>query len=514
MLLERIRNGKIITQEQLEIEKLRIASETGIGNVIKNSGIAALLKPDDNDYKQLRNFLKIKNVRTASGVANIAVMWLHKSHEFSCPFHCIYCPQGVSKDIEGVVRFIAPKSYTGVEPTTLRAIRNSFDPFIQVGNRIKQLNLIGHPTDKCELIVMGGTFMATPPAFQDRFVKRCFDAFNGAESASLERSHFVNETATNRCVGLTIETRADYCSQDQVDQMLRLGCTRVEIGIQSTDENLLKEIRRGHGVRANMDATKRLKENGLKFCAHWMPGLTGLHGGIDEKKEVKTFKQLFEDPNYLPDEIKIYPTLVIPGTELYELWKNGKYTPLSNEQMIRLLIEFKKIVPKYVRIKRVMRDISEHTPEAGAKTTNLRQLAKMQMNGMKCKCIRCREIGHVESKDEPIFSTMEYEASEGKEIFLSYENEDALFAFLRLRIDNDNTAKIRELHVYGSMVPISAKDEYWQHKGLGKRLMTKAEEISQQHGKTKIAVTSGVGAREYYRRLGYIFEAPYMVKML
>ena len=512
MLLDKIRSGQIITQDQLELEKIKIAAGQPL---IKNSDIAALLKPEDVDYKHLRNFLKIKNIRTASGVANIAVMWLNQKHEYSCPFSCVYCPQGAIRDADGGVQLIAPKSYTGVEPTTLRAIRNGFDPFLQVSNRTNQLNIIGHPTDKCELIIMGGTFMATPLAFQDEFVKRCLDAFNGVNSETLGEAQLKNETAANRCIGLTIETRADYCSQHQIDQMLQLGCTRVEIGVQSTDEQLLMDTKRGHGVDANIDAIRLLKENGIKVCVHWMPGLTGLYGNIDEEKEIEMFRQLFSNPDYMPDEIKIYPTLVIPGTELHEMWKSGAYTPLSNDQMIKLLIEFKKIVPSFVRIKRVMRDISEHKPEAGAKTTNLRQLANIQMKkeGILCRCIRCREIGHVSDINEPNLQVTEYEASGGREFFISFENENALFAFLRLRIDNSTTAKIRELHVYGSMVPISEPSTgNWQHKGLGKHLMEKAEQIAREHNKTNISVTSGIGVRMYYRMLGYILEGPYMVK--
>lgn len=506
-LLARIRSGKIRNSEQLEVEKIRMANGRPL---IKNSDIASLISASDKDYEQLRKLLQIKNVRTASGVANVAVMWLHKSHANSCPFHCIYCPQG--KDESG--ELIAPKSYMGVEPTTLRARRNDFDPYLQVSNRTKQLNAIGHPTDKCELIIMGGTFMATPSSFREEFVKRCFDGFNGFNSDDLVSAQLENEMASNRCIGLTIETRADYCSQQQIKEMLHLGCTRVEIGVQTTDEKILLDTKRGHGTQANIDALKRLKENGLKVCVHWMPGLTGLYG-LDEKKEVEMFRRLFSDSNYMPDELKIYPTLVIPGTELHELWKNGKYTPLSNDQMIRLLIEFKKIVPPFVRIKRVMRDISEHKAEAGAKTTNLRQIAeiKMEQEGFECRCIRCREIGRVDSNGVISLSKIEYEASDGKEIFLSYESKNALFAFLRLRIDNSDIAKIRELHVYGIMTPISKRGN-WQHRGLGRKLMEKAEEIALQRGKEKIAVTSGIGVREYYRRLGYYPDGSYMAKNL
>ena len=514
-LLDEIRNGKIKTAGELELAKIKLANQYGTGNIIKNSDIATFLSPNDSDYHKLSKFLQIKNVRTASGVANVAVMWMHGSHENSCPANCIYCPSSE----------IAPKSYTGVEPTTLRAIRNNYAPFLQVTNRIKQLNLIGHSTDKCELIIMGGTFMATPTKFQDEFVKRCLDALNESDSETLEEAQIKNETSTNRCVGLTIETRADFCSQEQIEHMMKLGCTRVEIGVQSTDDNILKLINRGHKAQANIDAIKRLKENGLKVCVHWMPGLTGLSGKIDENKEVEMFKKLFS-PNYSPDELKIYPTLVVAGTKLHELWKSGKYAPLTNDQAINLLIKFKKIVPPFVRIKRVMRDISEHKSEAGAKTTNLRQLVKekMKKSGIECRCIRCREVGHTkETTGMPELKEFTYEASGVKEIFLSYENGNALLGFLRLRLSD--TARIRELHVYGSVVPISKKDGtkkdaqsasyiLWQHKGLGKKLLERAEEIAKSSGYNSISVTSGIGVRDYYRNLCYAFESSYMTKKL
>ncbi|MFA4819663.1 MAG: tRNA uridine(34) 5-carboxymethylaminomethyl modification radical SAM/GNAT enzyme Elp3 [Candidatus Aenigmatarchaeota archaeon] len=504
-LLDEIRSGKIKTVEELELAKIKLA---GGKSLVKNSQILELASPSDPDYDKIKKLLKIKNVRTASGVANIAVMWMHEKHENSCPANCIYCPQG--KDETGL---IAPKSYTGVEPTTLRAIRNDYDPFLQVTNRIKQLNLIGHSTDKCELIIMGGTFMATPTKFQEEFVKRCLDGFNNVTANDLDHAQLINEAAANRCIGMTVETRADFCSQQQIEQMLKLGCTRVEIGVQSTDDNILKIINRGHNSQANIDAIKRLKENGLKVCVHWMPGLTGLSGKIDEKKEIEMFSSLFT-ADYMPDELKIYPTLVVPGTKLYELWRNGRYTPLNTDQMIRLLIEFKKIVPLFVRIKRVMRDISEHKSEAGARVTNLRQLAKerMKKENIECRCIRCREVGHTkETSGEPELKEITYDASDGKEIFLSYENGNALLGFLRLRLSA--TATVRELHVYGSMVEIG-KTGGWQHRGLGKKLLEKAEEIAKSSGYTSITVTSGIGVRTYYEKLGYSFESPYMTKNL
>lgn len=521
-IIQKLASGEIM-QKNLEYQKCIIAEKYGVGKIPKNAEIFAFVSKDHPSHELLKRALKIKPVRTLSGVANIAIMWLDFAHKsphdsekfYSCPAACIYCAQG-SKNDKGIVQ--APKSYTGCEPTTMRAIRNDFDPWKQVTNRLKQLHIIGHSTDKCELIIMGGTFTAMPYEYQEHFVKRALDAFNGFDFESLESAQAANESACNRCIGLTIETRADFCYQKHVAEMLALGCTRVEIGIQSTSDKLLQAIKRGHGAAENIRAIKLLKDSGLKFTAHWMPGLTGLLGEIDEKEEIRLFRELFDNPDYRPDELKIYPMLVLPGTELHEMWTRGEYKPLEREQMLRLLIEMKQIVPRYVRIKRVMRDISEHEAAAGASTTNLRQLAKIEMEktGAECNCIRCREVGFTKSRGKPIMFVDEYEASSGKELFISYENggRDALFGFLRLRIGENNDAIVRELHVYGEMTPIGETSRMAQHKGLGKNLLTKAEEIARENGIGKISVMSGIGVRPYYRKLGYEFIPPYMAKNL
>ena len=498
-LLEAIKSGKITTHAALEKAKTALAGKYKLPNIMKNAELVAYAQK--NGFADAVALLKTKPVRTLSGVANIAIMWLGEN-SYSCPFSCIFCPQGE----------YSPKSYTGVEPTTLRAKRNGYDAFKQVSNRLRQLNGIGHATDKCELIIMGGTFMAWDKANREAFIKRAFDAFNEKNSHSLEDAKGLNETAGNRVIGLTIETRADYCNGAYVDEMLRYGATRVEIGVQTTDEDLQKAVNRGHGCEKNKEAFRRLRDAGLKITAHWMPGLTGLTGKVDAMKELELFALLFSDPDYRPDELKIYPTLVIPGTELHKKWKAGEYAPLQKEEMISLLIEMKKIVPSYVRIKRIMRDISEHKAEAGAKTTNLRQLAAMR--GINCRCIRCREVG-VSGKTPKDIELLEneYEAGGGQEIFLSFEDDkqDVLIGFLRLRIDQSGTAKVREVHVYGTQAPLHEQGAY-QHKGYGRRLLERAEKIAKERGKTKVAVTSGVGARQYYRKFGYSLEGYYMVK--
>jgi elongator complex protein 3 len=505
-IVRAIEEGKIKSKEKLETEKLVLAKKHGVYAVVKNAEIIEYARQNGKD---LSKFLRTKPVRTRSGVANIAVMWKGPGEGkfFSCPGKCIYCPQGLN----------SPKAYTGTEPTTMRAMRFDFDPFKQVQNRLKQFHILGHVTDKCELIIMGGTISAMPFSFQEDFAKRCMDAFNEENSLSLEDAQEKNEKAKNRCIGLTLETRADYCKQKHIDEMLKLGATRVEIGIQTTRDELLEKINRGHDAKENINAIARIRNNGLKFTAHWMPGLSGLDGEIDLEREIEMFKELFTS-SYQPDELKIYPVLVIPGTTLYEMWKDGKYKALEKEDMIELLVKMKALVPEYVRIKRIMRDISEHEAEAGARTTNLRQLVKekMEKEGKQCRCIRCREIGldKINYEDVEIVER-HYHAADGKEIFISFENKkkDKIIAFLRLRIDNSDIAKVRELHVYGEMVPLGDKNIGHQHQGFGKKLMEKAEEISVQSGKNRITITSGIGARNYYRKLGYVLENMYMAKI-
>ncbi len=541
-LAKKISKGLVRNSDDIEREKILLSKKYNLVSVIRNAEIISYARNNGIYEGSLERLLKTKPVRTLSGVANIAVMWMPSGEKnVSCQGKCIYCPSGQIDenyiDAKGSIRFV-PKSYTGVEPATMRAMRNNFEPQLQIKNRLKQLKAIGHATDKCELIIMGGTFLSAEKEFQENFVKKCFDALNINESNSLEEAQKKNESASNRCIGLTIETRADFCSEEHVKQMLRLSCTRVELGVQSTDDKILRKIKRGHDANANIKAIKLLKDAGLKVCVHWMPGLTGLYGNIDAKKEIEMFKELFANPDYRPDELKIYPVLVIPGTELHRLWQKGEYEPLTTEQAMRLLAEMKKVVPKYVRIKRVMRDISERIVAAGPGTTNLRQLVheEMKKSGTRCSCIRCREVQNRKTEDIELART-DYEASGGKEIFLSFEDKNGiLVAFLRLRIGNDtntktrnkmthgvrlavqassNIAKIRELHVYGEMTGIGkSSEDKKQHHGYGRMLLQEAERIAKSTGMKKMQVTSGVGVREYYRKLGYGLEGNYMAKDL
>ncbi len=456
-----------------------------------------------------------KLARTISGVTPVAVM----TKPMGCPGKCIYCPTYSN----------IPQSYTPESPVALRAKQYNYDAATQVKMRLKVFSEMGHPTDKVELIVMGGTFLAYPEEYQYKFIKDCFDALNEEPSSSLEEAKEKNEQAKHRCVGLCLETRPDFCGLEEIKKMLELGTTRVELGVQTLDDEVYKLVRRGHKVSDVIKATKLLKKHGLKVHYHWMPGLPGL----TPEKDLELSRKLFEDSSFKPDGLKLYPTMVVEGTELERWYHEGKYQPYDDETMINLLIKIKAIVPKYVRISRVLRDIPAKFIVAGLKDS-LRSLLKerMEEQGLTCKCIRCREYGH-RSRDgwevgEPRLSRLDYEASGGREIFLSFEDErETLFGLLRLRIQseaipgleeetNGKAAIIRELHIYGPEVSLKERDpKAAQHKGLGRALLKEAERIAlKEYGISKIAILSGVGAKEYYREFGYHPKSSYMLKSL
>ena len=456
-----------------------------------------------------------KLVRTISGVTPVAVM----SQPMKCPGRCIYCPTYPA----------TPQSYTPESPAVLRARECGYDTKRQVMLRLRALAEMGHPTDKIELIVMGGTFLAQPEEYQHQFIKDCYDALNGRVSASLEEAKQFNEAAPHRCTGLCIETRPDWCGAEEVENMLKFGTTRVELGVQTLDENIYRLVRRGHGVDEVIRATTRLKEHGFKVHYHWMPGLPGATPELD----LALSKKLFSEPSFRPDGLKLYPTMVVAGTELERWHQDGRYQPYPDEVMINLVTEIKAIVPKYVRISRVLRDIPAKFITGGLKESMrdvVRQRLKQQ--GVSCRCIRCREYGH-RLRDgwkigEPELERMDYEASRGREIFLSFEDRnETLFGLLRLRIQSrpvtkpgevasGNFALIRELHIYGPEVSLHQRDSNSaQHKGLGTALLREAERIAAaEFGASQMVVLSGVGAKEYYRGFGYSAQGDYMVKRL
>jgi len=389
---------------------------------------------------------------------------------------------------------------------------------------------MGHPTDKVELIVMGGTFLAYRQDYQYQFIKDCFDALNGEESASLEEAKRLNETAKHRCTGLCIETRPDWCQQEEIDRMLEFGTTRVELGVQTLDDKIYRLVRRGHKVEDVIKATTLLKEHGFKVHYHWMPGLPG----STPEKDLELSARLFSDVRFKPDGLKLYPTMVVEGTELEKWYQDGRYQPYNDETMINLIVDIKSLVPKYVRISRVLRDIPSKFIVGGLKDS-LRDVVKQRMmqQAIECKCIRCREYGHRAQGGweigQPHIVRMDYEASGGKEIFLSFEDEnETLFGLLRMRIQSKSIAKleeetkgnlalIRELHIYGPEVPLSQQaPTAAQHKGLGKALLREAERIAgEEFHMERMVVLSGIGAKEYYHsEFGYSSQGDYMVKTL
>ncbi|MFH0847419.1 MAG: tRNA uridine(34) 5-carboxymethylaminomethyl modification radical SAM/GNAT enzyme Elp3 [Chloroflexota bacterium] len=451
-----------------------------------------------------------KSARTISGVTPVAVV----TKPMPCPGRCIYCPTFTD----------TPQSYTPESPAVLRARACDYDPKKQIEIRLRVLSEMGHPTDKVELIVMGGTFLAAPLDYQYQFIRDCYSALNGEEAATLEAAKKTNETARNRCVGLTIETRPDVCGEAEIKRLIEFGTTRVELGVQTLDDEIYRLVNRGHTVQDVAKATRRLKECGLKVHYHWMPGLPG----SSPEKDLELSEKLFSDSRFRPDGLKLYPTMVIAGTQLERWQSEGRYQPYDDATMVTLTCRIKALVPPYVRISRVLRDIPSKFIVGGIKDS-LRDKAREQMKamGLNCRCIRCREYGHRRREGwvigEPKLVRRDYEASGGREVLLSFEDEsETLFGLLRLRIQagaepSVNQALIRELHVYGAEVPLRAREDgAVQHRGLGKGLIREAERIAhEEFGASGIAILSGVGVREYYRtEFGYALENGYMVKAL
>lgn len=451
----------------------------------------------------------MKATRTISGVAPVAVM----TEPMGCPGHCVYCPTFPT----------TPRSYTVESPAVVRARHYGYEPRLQVSERLRVLQEMGHPTDKVELIIMGGTFLATPVLYQREFIQGCYEGLNGAGADSLAQAQAANEKAAHRCVGLCLETRPDYCGTEEIGRMLELGATRVELGVQTLDDDIYTLIKRGHSVAAVAQATRQLREAGFKVHYHWMPGLPG----ATPERDIAWFQQLFADARFRPDGLKLYPTLVVPGTELEQWYRRGEYQPYDDGTWIELLARLQSLIPKYVRVSRIMRDIPAKFIVAGCRYSNLGELVQQRMAqaGIECACIRCREYGHRLLKGreigDPRLVRLDYEASGSREVFLSLEDErETLFGLLRLRLSGTGgdglRALVRELHIYGPEVPLGRREEgAVQHRGLGARLLREAERIAREEfGAGELAILSGVGAREYYRNLGYRLGGHYMVRSL
>jgi elongator complex protein 3 len=508
--------------EQIEIRKLlsigqirRVvrdaASVYHLHTMPKNEDIMRFLQDD-----RYRRLLMVKPAKTASGVAVIAVM----AKPYECPHgRCIYCPGGIESN--------TPLSYTGTEPATRAAQKFSYDPYHQVRSKMEQLQARGHDTGKAEIVIVGGTFPFMPVDYQREFTKSCYDALSGRKSSSLQEAIAANETAKDRCVGFTVETKPDYCKQQHVDLMLELGVTRIEIGVQSLNNSVYKLVNRGHTLEDVVDAFRIARDSGYKIVAHMMPGLPG----SSPEKDIADFRRLFEDNAFKPDMLKIYPTLVLEDTGLFMMSQKGKYQAYSNDDLVNVIVEAKKVVPEWVRIMRVQREIESKDIIAGPKCGNLRQivLQKLKQLGYSCRCIRCRETGlkrRYPAQDEITLKRTDYSASGGQEVFLSYESKDGqtVLGFLRLRKvarphkrELAGGAIVRELHVYGQALSVGGKEieGSYQHKGYGAKLLKEAERIAKDELRIdKIAVISAVGTREYYRKLGYRQDGPYVSKVL
>lgn len=505
---QEINEGRISNREELQRRKMALARELKLDYIpgdteILTSGIV------DEKYRSL---LRIKPTRTISGVAVVAAM---TSPEM-CPHgKCIYCPGGVDNN--------SPQAYTGYEPAALRGRDNDYDPYRIVFNRLKQLETIGHDTSKIDLIIMGGTFTARSREYQEDYIKGCFDAMNRQMSSTLEESLRINETSPRRCIGLTVETKPDWFLEKDIDLALSYGTTKVELGVQVINENALRINGRGHGIDEVIKSTQLSRDAGLKIVYHVMPGMHGTE--IEDDR--KSFDQMVADPHFKPDMLKIYPTLVVKGTSLYRLWKQGKYIPPDTETVAELVAYFMEKMPPWIRVQRMQRDIPVKFIEAGVKRSDIRNIvdSKLRDRGIKTMEIRSREIGlSPEGSGDMELVRRDYVAADGREIFLSYENSENIFGFIRLRKPSpghhrselDASSIIREIKVLGEVVPVGVHSgELWQHKGIGKSLLNEAERItSDELGHERILVISGVGVREYFRKQGYDRVGPYMGKIL
>lgn len=513
--------------ETVDLNKLKCKAAAKYGLPVQPR-LTDIISAVPMQYKKiLLPKLRAKPVRTASGIAVVAVMCKpHRCPHISMTGNiCVYCPGGPDSDFE-----YSTQSYTGYEPTSMRAIRARYNPYIQTKHRLEQLKQLGHSVDKVEFIVMGGTFMCLSEDYRDFFIRNLHDALSGHTSSSVAEAVKYSEKSKTKCIGITIETRPDYCLKKHLSDMLQYGCTRLEIGVQSVYEDVARDTNRGHTVKAVCESFKMSKDAGFKVVAHMMPNLPN----VDMERDMQQFIEYFENPLFRSDGLKLYPTLVIRGTGLYELWKTGLYKSYSPSMLVDLVAKILALVPPWTRVYRVQRDIPMPLVSSGVEHGNLRELALARMKelGLQCRDVRTREVGiqEIHHKIRPYEIELirrDYVANGGWETFLSYEDpeQDILIGLLRLRKCSEDTFRpelkgacsiVRELHVYGSVVPVNAKDpSKFQHQGFGILLMEEAARIAkEEHESTKLSVISGVGTRGYYRKLGYELDGPYMSRML
>ncbi|MGA8274891.1 MAG: tRNA uridine(34) 5-carboxymethylaminomethyl modification radical SAM/GNAT enzyme Elp3 [Thermoplasmata archaeon] len=498
--------------EEIHRAKLARIREGPGGRLPSNVDWVHSLSPDERS--EFEGSVLRKPSRSLSGVAVVAVM----TSPARCPHgRCAYCPGGVEN--------ASPQSYTGEEPSALRGAQFHWDSEAITTNRLAVLEAAGHPTSKVEVIVMGGTFPARPRPFQEGVLRGIYDGLNETRSDSLEEAVRRNETAAHRMVGLTVETRPDWCDERVLPFLLDAGVTRVEVGVECLREEVLDAVGRAHDVGDVARASRETRDRGLKVGYHLMLGLPGMDPGRD----LADFERMFESPDFRPDFLKIYPTLVLPGTPLYDDWRAGRYVPYDTETAVGVLAAMKRKLPPWVRIHRIQRDIPSRLIAEGVRTSNVRELAmaRLRSEGGHCRCLRCREAGRRASPAPDAFRPVEraYDASGGREVFLSWEDPetDTVVGFLRLRFPSDSTEAgldapvIRELKVLGREVPVGGSAGtagQYQHRGFGRSLLDSAENRARSAGYSRIYVTAAVGTREYYRARGYERAGPHMVKPL
>ncbi len=469
---------------------------------------AGELKADPALWERLR----MKPVRTLSGVATVSVL----TRPYPCPGECLFCPDDSRM----------PKSYIADEPGALRAAQNAFDPFRQAASRLGSLESVGHPTGKVELLILGGTWSAYPEAYREHFVLRLLDALNGEDSATLAEAQRKNERAARRCVGLVVETRPDTITSAELRGMRRLGVTKIQIGVQSLDDRILALNCRGQTAADARRAFRLMRAAGFKIQAHWMPNLLGATPQSDRED----FARMFADPDLRPDELKIYPVILVKNSPLYAYYERGEYHPYADDDLLELIAAIKPQIPPYCRVNRLARDIPVHHVAAGNKRSNLREDAQrlLAARGERCRCIRCREVrGRKVERDALCLDEQGYETGGGKEWFLSFVSpDDKIAGYLRLSLpsgphpdlimpDLAGAAIVRDLHIYGQTLTIGeSQDGAAQHLGLGSELLVRAEEITRGAGFGSLAVISAVGTRGYYRDRGFKDGELYQVKRL
>lgn len=513
-VLEAVRDGQEVRNAQR-----MYPLPGGAGFLAKHALVAAYRRLVEQEVWEedpvLLAKIRMKPIRTLSGVTTLTV--LTKPHP--CPGECVFCPT-----IEGM-----PQSYLPDEPGARRGLENEFDPYRQVASRLKALHDVGHPTEKIELLILGGSWSAYPKDYREWFLRRCFEAMNGENplddqgDVSLYDVQARNVNAEKRNVGLVIETRPDLINAEELKLLRKQGVTKIQIGIQSMNDEILEKNKRGHDSATTLKATALLREAGFKITAHWMPNLLGSTPDLDKED----FKRLWEENGVNPDELKIYPCQLLNSAPLYGIWQDGDYEPYDETILLNLLADIKTMVPRYCRINRVIRDIPSTNVIEGSRNTSLRQDVAVEMarRGTKCECVRCREIREQRMEaGELVYDDFSYRAAGAEEHFLSYNTaDDKLAGFLRLSLPDDdnaldiddlkNAAIIREVHVYGQSLEVGTEQEGMaQHAGIGKALIAHAERIAKDHGYQKIAVIAAVGTRAYYAGRGFELGDLYMVK--